>query len=84
MCLTNIKNIDDIYYLRNWDNFHNKINYILLENGVLKFQSTSHVLFFSTSTVFYFVLVYIEYLIYFQMLSKKHLFGSEKQNKKTN
>jgi hypothetical protein len=26
--------------------------------------------------------VYIEYLIYFQMLFKKHLFGSEKRNKK--
>ena len=84
MCFTNIKNIDDIYYPRNWDNFHNKANSILVENGVLKFQSTSHVLFFSTSTIFYFVLVYIEYLIYFQMLSKKHLFGSEKRNKKLN
>jgi len=29
---------------------------------------------------FYFVLVYIEYLIYFQILSKKHLFGSENRN----
>ena len=83
MCFTNIKNIDDIYYPRNWDNFHNKANSILVENGVLKFQSTSHVLFFSTSTIFYFVLVYIEYLIYFHMLFKKHLFGSEKRNKKT-
>jgi hypothetical protein len=33
MCLTNIKNIDDIYYPRNWDNFHNKTNSILVENG---------------------------------------------------
>jgi hypothetical protein len=49
---------------------------------VLKFQSTSHELLFSISTVFYFVLVYIEYLIYFLMLSKKHLFGSDKRNKK--
>jgi len=32
MCLTNIKNIGDIYYPRNWDNFHNKTNYILVEN----------------------------------------------------
>jgi hypothetical protein len=33
--------------------------------GMLKFQSTSHVLLFSTSTIFYFVLVSIEYLIHF-------------------
>jgi len=33
MCFTNIKNIGDIYYPINWDNFHNKINYILVENG---------------------------------------------------
>jgi len=39
--------------------------------GVLKFQSTSHVLLFSTSTVFYFVLVSMGYLIYFHMLPKK-------------
>jgi len=31
--LTNIKNISDIYYPRNWDNFHNKTNSILVENG---------------------------------------------------
>jgi hypothetical protein len=29
MCFTNIKNIGDIYYPINWDNFHNKTNYIL-------------------------------------------------------
>jgi len=29
MCLTNIKNIGDMYYPRNWDNFYNKTNYIL-------------------------------------------------------
>jgi hypothetical protein len=32
MSLTNIKNIGDIYYPRNWDNFHNKTNSILVEN----------------------------------------------------
>ena len=32
MCFTNIKNIDVIYYPINWDNFHNKTNYILVEN----------------------------------------------------
>jgi len=32
MCFTNIKNISDIYYPINWDNFHNKTNYILVEN----------------------------------------------------
>jgi len=31
MCLTNIKNINDIYYPKNWDNFHNKTNSILVE-----------------------------------------------------
>jgi len=31
--LTNINNIGDIYYQRNWDNFHNKTNSILVENG---------------------------------------------------
>ena len=36
MCLTNIKNIGDTYYLRNWDNFHNKTNYILIENESMK------------------------------------------------
>jgi len=33
MCITTIKNIDDIYYPRNWDNFHDKTNSILVENG---------------------------------------------------
>jgi len=33
MCITNIKNIGDIYYPISWDNFHNKRNYILVENG---------------------------------------------------
>jgi len=33
---TNIKNIGDIYYPRNWDNFHNKTNYILVENEPTK------------------------------------------------
>jgi len=33
MCLANNKNIDDIYYPRNWDNFQNKTNSILVENG---------------------------------------------------
>jgi len=33
MCLTNIKNIYDIYYPRNLDNFHNKTNSILVKNG---------------------------------------------------
>jgi len=33
MFLTNIKNIGDIYYPRNWDNFHNQTNSILVENG---------------------------------------------------
>jgi len=32
-------------------------------------------------TVFYFLLVSIKYLIYFQMLPKKTLFGSEKREK---
>jgi len=32
---------------------------------VLKFMSTSQMLLFSTSTIFYFVLVFMEYLIYF-------------------
>jgi len=32
MYLNNIKNIADIYYPRNLDNFHNKTNYILVEN----------------------------------------------------
>ena len=36
MCFTNIKHIGDIYYLINWDNFHNKTNYILVENGPTK------------------------------------------------
>jgi len=36
MYLTNIKNIDDIYYPRYWDNFHNKTNYILVENESTK------------------------------------------------
>ena len=36
MCLTNIKNIDDIYYSRNWDNFHNKANSILVENEPIR------------------------------------------------
>jgi len=31
MYFTNIKNIGDIYYPINWDNFHNKTNYILVE-----------------------------------------------------
>jgi len=35
-CLTNIKNIGDIYYPRNYDNFHNKTNYILVENEPTK------------------------------------------------
>ena len=35
MCFTNIKNIGDIYYSRNLDNFHNKTNSILVENGPL-------------------------------------------------
>jgi len=48
---------------------------------VLKFQSTSQVLLFSTSLIFYFVLVSMKYLIYSQMLSKKHIFGSEKRKK---
>jgi hypothetical protein len=30
--LTHIKNISDIYYPINWNNFHNKTNYILVEN----------------------------------------------------
>ena len=33
MCLTNIKNIGDIYYLGNWDNLYNETNFILIENG---------------------------------------------------
>ena len=36
MRLTNIKNIGDIYYPRNWDNFHNETNYILVENEPTK------------------------------------------------
>jgi len=32
MCLTNIKNVNNIYYPRNLDNFHNKTNSILVEN----------------------------------------------------
>ena len=32
MCLTNIKNICDVYYPENWENLHNKTNYILVEN----------------------------------------------------
>ena len=36
MFLTNIQNIGDIYYPRNWDNFHNKTNYILVENEPTK------------------------------------------------
>jgi len=36
MCPTNIKNFGDIYYPKNWDNFHNKINYILVENEPTK------------------------------------------------
>ena len=36
MCLTSIKNIDDIYYPRNWDNFHNKTNSILVENRSIR------------------------------------------------
>jgi hypothetical protein len=32
ICFINIKNIGDIYYPINWDNFHNKTNYILVEN----------------------------------------------------
>jgi len=34
-----------------------------------------------SSMVFYFLLVSIKYLIYFQMLPKKKLFGSEKREK---
>jgi len=30
---TGIKNIGDIYYPINWDNFYNKTNYILVEYG---------------------------------------------------
>jgi len=33
MYFANIKIIDDIYYAINWDNFHNKADYILVENG---------------------------------------------------
>jgi len=36
MCLTNIKNIYHTYYPRNWDNFHKKTNYILVENETTK------------------------------------------------
>ena len=36
MCLTNFKNFGDIYYPRNYDNFHNKTNYILVENEPTK------------------------------------------------
>jgi len=32
MCFVNIKNIGDIYYPINWDNFYSKMNYILVEN----------------------------------------------------
>jgi hypothetical protein len=49
---------------------------------VLKFQSTSHVLLFFISMKFCFVLVYMEYLIYFNMLPKRHLSGSQKRKKK--
>ena len=32
MCLTNIKNVNNIYYPRNLDNFHNKTNSFFVEN----------------------------------------------------
>jgi len=47
-----------------------------------KIQSTSHVLLLYSFTIFYFVLVFMEYMIYFQILhKKKHLFGSRKREK---
>jgi len=36
MCFPNIKNISDIYYSINWDNLHNKTNYILVENEPIR------------------------------------------------
>jgi len=36
MCLTNYKNIGDIYYPRNCENLYNKANNILVEKGLLK------------------------------------------------
>jgi len=50
---------------------------------VLKFQSTLHVLhLFTFIIIFCFVLVSIEYLIYFKMVPKKHLSISEEKEKK--
>jgi len=53
MCLINIKSITDIYYPKNWDNFHNKTLYfswkwtyeINLNLYFLRFQKKNYLIF---------------------------------------